>query len=51
MMSEKEVRSALAGWHAATVMTKQFPDTYTDYDRGLAEGYRSALEMVLRGKE
>lgn len=52
-MSEEEVRSALMGWNAAKAITTEsagkgghFDDPY---QRGLAEGYTGALEMVLRG--
>jgi hypothetical protein len=48
-MSEAEVRLALMGWQAGEAMTKLLPAEYSDLERGRAEGYVAALEMVLRG--
>lgn len=48
-MSEAEVKSALIGWMAGQAVTVTLADQYTDRERGVAEGYVAALEMVLRG--
>lgn len=51
MLNEEEIRKAAFNWRAvadnAATIFKGQPDA--EYQRGLAEGYASALEMVLRG--
>lgn len=51
MMSEDEVREAQFPWRAVADTMRESPEWFddNDYQRGLAEGYASALEMVLRG--
>lgn len=50
MWSEGEIRKAAFNWRAvadaAPAIFAKAPDL--DYQRGLSEGYASALEMVLR---
>lgn len=51
MMSETEIRSAAFNWRAVAEGIKNGifkGQEDEDYQRGLAEGYASALEMVLR---
>lgn len=51
LLSEEEIRSAAFHWRAvadnARMIFEGQPDA--EYQRGLSEGYASALEMVLRG--
>jgi hypothetical protein len=55
MLSEDEVQSAAANWRAVAdaiqsgALFKGEPDQ--EYQRGLSEGYASALEMVLKGSQ
>lgn len=47
MMSEREIEMAAMVWRAAAQVIKD--DEENRWSAGLAEGYASALEMVLRG--
>ena len=49
MMSEEDVRAALLGWRAGEAVALEHPEVYTPFEQGRAQGYRMALEMVLRG--
>lgn len=49
MMTEAQIEEALFPWRAVANAMDNNRELYDDYSRGLAEGYASALEMVLRG--
>lgn len=50
MMTETEIEEALFPWRAVADTVRENPELFDDlYQWGLAEGYASALEMVLRG--
>lgn len=51
MMTEADITDALAGWRSAASVLRDLAGDETDqmsWSAGLAEGYASALEMVLR---
>lgn len=49
MMSEAEIEVAAQNWRAAAKVLHDEPQEDSRWSEGLAEGYASALEMVLRG--